>query len=103
MDASSWLDTRDQAKVTDLIEKLRAQNWTVWVTDYAHYAGGAEDERYLAWLYLTDRECLTAVGVSIFDLSDPKYGDFYESGMSPGEAARAALENDDTYSAIFGG
>jgi hypothetical protein len=100
MDASNWLDTQDQAKVTKLIDQLREEGWVIGGTEYAHYAG---DERYLLWLYLTDRRCRKIVGLSIFDLADANYGDFYADGMSPGEAARAALENDDTYSALVGG
>jgi hypothetical protein len=103
MDASSWLDAQDQTKVTRVIQQLPEKNWVVGSTECAHYADGAGDERYLLWLYLTDRRCRKVVGLSIFDLSDANYGDFYQDGMSPSEAARAALENDDTYSALFGG
>ena len=103
MDASTWLDNQDQAKVTKVIEQMREKNWVIGSTGYAHYAGGAGDERYLLWLYLTDRRCRKIVGLSIFDLSDANYGDFYQDGMSPSDAARTAVENDELYSALFSG
>jgi hypothetical protein len=86
MDASNWLDTQDQAKVTKVIDQLREKNWVVGSTDYTYYAG---DQRYLLWLYLTDRRWRKVVGLSIFDLSDATHVDFYQNGA--------------IYSAMFGG
>jgi hypothetical protein len=36
-------------------------------------------------------------------MADWTWWDAYEDGMSPAEAARAALEEDDTFSALFAG
>jgi hypothetical protein len=77
---STWLDEQDQAKVTAALEKFRAS--TDHIAESAKRYGG-DDERFDFWLYLIDRKVSRALGLSIFDLVDGPWRDYYDSGLSP--------------------
>jgi hypothetical protein len=61
--------------------------------DIHAYVGEGRHE-FKAWLAEADLLCLRQTGVSIFDLADMPYDDWYEDGMSPKEAVRELLEEE---------
>lgn len=88
---STWLDKQDPVKVESVLTLYRERQPRV--SQYAH-----GDERFGVWLYLVDRVLTGMIGVGLFDLADWNIRDAYDDGLSPGEAAREAMRNDDTYS-----
>lgn len=65
------------------------------------YAGG--DESFGLWLRLVDHVMAKVVGIGHRDIGDWTWFDAYDGGQSPAEAAREALENDDTYAMFMAG
>lgn len=91
----SWLDTQPEDKVAQALAKREG------ATDRAaSYSGG--DARFGLWLALVDSKVSRAVGLGLFDLGDCNLRDMYDDDMGPTAAAREALSQDDTYSALFG-
>jgi hypothetical protein len=93
--AQGWLATRDPAKIADVLAQMPA--------DSEHRRYGNDDPYFALYLYLADRKCTRAIGLSIFDLADHTWHDAYTDGSTPSQAVRDALAGDDTYSSIFGG
>lgn len=58
--------------------------------EHLRYADG--DRRFAAFLLAADTLARRRLGVSIFDLEDACWRDFYDDGMTPGEALRTARE-----------
>lgn len=56
--------------------------------EHLRYAGG--DRGFAAFLLAGEALALRRLGVSIFDLEDACWRDFYADGMTPGEALRTA-------------
>jgi hypothetical protein len=93
--AQGWLATQDPQKIEAAAATMPADS------EFHRY--GNDDPYFALFLYLADRKCTHAIGLSIFDLADYLWYDAYEGGSTPSQAVREALENDDTYSGIFGG
>lgn len=51
-------------------------------------------ESFETWMKAVDSACIKRSGVSIHDLPDVCYRDWYEDGMSPALAARAAIRSE---------
>lgn len=47
---------------------------------------------YASWFREADRACFALCGISIRDLTDVDFHDLYDEGVSPEDAAEAALE-----------
>jgi hypothetical protein len=47
-----------------------------------------------AWMKAVDAACYAKAGVSVYDLSDCPFADWYEAGMPPKAAANHALRGD---------
>lgn len=62
------------------------------LADYAR-----RDAGFLVWLHNVDRLLSRRVGLGLLDLADA-YRDMYDDGVDHREAAREALEHDDTFS-----
>jgi len=92
--AQGWLTTQDPSKVEAAAATMPAE--------FAERYGNG-DPYFALYLHLADRKCIRAVGVGIFDIADYLWHDAYTGGTTPSQAAREALENDDTLSALFGG
>jgi hypothetical protein len=58
--------------------------------EHLRYADG--DRGFAAFLLGADTLAWRRLGVSIFDLEDACWRDFYDQGMTPGEALRAARD-----------
>ena len=58
--------------------------------DHLRYAAG--DREFAAFLLVADAACRRRLGVSIFDLEDACWRDFYDDGLSPSEALAAARD-----------
>ena len=56
-----------------------------------------EDEikkkRFEEWMVEADKTLMRNVGISIYDLPDQTYRDWFDEGMSAGKAAYKALRN----------
>ena len=50
--------------------------------------------KFEEWLAATEQILLAQVGVGLLELIDCPYRDWYTGGMTPEEAARAALANE---------
>lgn len=50
------------------------------------------DGGYDAWMREVDREVIARTGLSIHDLEDQPFRDWYRDEMSPREAAETAIE-----------
>jgi hypothetical protein len=48
-------------------------------------------EGFDTWMKLVDRKCQERHGLSIYDLPDACFADFYEDGYTPAEAVREAI------------
>lgn len=92
----TYLDTIDAAKITLALEKFRTEGT---YAEYVRNAGG--DENFAFWLRLVDAKMRKAVGVTHRDIGDWQWRDAYDNGYTPFEAARGALEDDDTFGALF--
>lgn len=46
------------------------------------------------WMYAVDRFCEHIAGLSVYDLSDQCYRDWYDRGMKAATAARQAIRAD---------
>jgi len=62
--------------------------------DIDAYVGEGRHE-FKAWLAEADLLCLRQTGVSILDLADMPYNDWYEDGMSPKEAVQELFVEED--------
>lgn len=51
----------------------------------------ALDGDFTKWMAAVDKKLLNAVGLTSMDLADMCYRDWHEDGMTPTEAARAAI------------
>lgn len=92
----TWFETQDSFKVEAALDR--------YVTAGRPFnTMGVTDDYFGLWLWLADRSMSRVVGLGINDIGDWMWADAYESGQSPKSAAREALENDDTYSMMFGG
>lgn len=49
------------------------------------------DMTFKQWMKEVNREVISQAGVSVHDLGDQPFSDWYESGMTPQEAAYEAL------------
>lgn len=95
--SDTWVDRQDQDKVERALRSLRERN-PAYIADMAD-----GDERYALWLANVDHRMGRLVGLGHRDIGDWTWWDAYEAGVSPRDAAREALEADDTYQALFGG
>ena len=99
----TWIDKREEQDGETLrasLAKYRELK-AAGRSRVAEYDNG--DDRFGLWLALVDARISRAYGIGLFDLADWNMYDAYESGSSPAEGAREALESDDTYSALVGG
>lgn len=96
---NAWLAKQDPAKVEEVLDK--AKQSLMWA-DVIRYVGN-DNEEFALWYFLVNRKVMGLVGIGVMDLGDFNSYDAWAGGMSAGEAAREALQNDDTYSALFGG
>lgn len=94
--SGTWLDKQDSDKVETALAQFRESSG---YSDTMRYA--ADDERFGLWLHIADLKTVRGVGVSIFDLSDWAWRDAYDNGTGPTAAAREALSEDETFSAMF--
>lgn len=83
---NAWLDSKPQDKVTAAIARFTESGGLP-------YANG--HEAFGFWLALADTACAKRYGLSIFDLSDYMWRDAFDGGMSPYDAMREALADDD--------
>ena len=88
----TWLDEQDAGKVDAALAKLRSTE-----RGRTHIVEAGGDERFGLWLALVDQRMLRLIGLGYRDISDWRWADAYEDGYSPRDAAREALESDDTY------
>jgi hypothetical protein len=95
----SWLDSKPVEEVVAAEHSLRASE--VGERYIMDYAGG--DVRFGVWLRLVDARLGKSLGIGHRDLSDWTWRDAFDDGLSPKEAAVAALEADDSFLAFFGG
>ena len=49
------------------------------------------------WMTEVDRKVSATVGISVHDLSDQTFSDWWKEGMSPEEAVLHTLEDNDLY------
>lgn len=82
----SWTDTLP----TDRHRKLSAALDEIGA-EHLHYAHGDRD--FALFLLVVDARCRRHQGVSIFDLEDALWRDFYDDGITPAEALDAARES----------
>jgi hypothetical protein len=87
---NAWLDSKPADSVEKAIENL-VRSEIPANKSVVNYAG--EDKRFALWLYLTDKRCLTQLGVGIFDLEDWHWRDAYDSNSSPKEALAHFVED----------
>jgi hypothetical protein len=59
--------------------------------EHLRYAGG--DRGFAVFVLVADAVCRRRLGVSIFDLEDACWRDFFDDGLTPGEALRAARDH----------
>jgi hypothetical protein len=95
---STWLDRQDAATVDEARQVFRS---SPQYTRFMEYAG--DDESFALWLRLADRRVGRLVGLGVFGIGDWSWRDAYDAGMSPLDAARDALAEDDTFGELFGG
>jgi hypothetical protein len=79
--AEQWADARERGVLT---ERQR---------EFDEYARG--DAGFAVWLFLVDRRIGRAFGIGLFDLADWGARSAFDAGVTPRDAARDALENDD--------
>jgi hypothetical protein len=82
----SWTDSLP----TDRHHKLAAALDDIGA-DHLRYA--ADDRGFAMFLLVTDYRCCRHHCVSIFDLEDALWRDFYDEGLSPAEALDAARDS----------
>lgn len=97
--AQGWLAEQPADKLAEAVERMR-ERAASGPTNYLEQAAG--DPYFALFLHLCDVKCQRAVGFGIFDISDYAWHDAYTSGENPAAVVREALENDDTFSALFG-
>lgn len=49
---------------------------------------------FAAWMDAVDRNCYAIAGLSIHDLADMPFRDWFDDGVTPNEAARQALASE---------
>ena len=81
-----WTDTIPADRHSKLMATLDQDG-----ADHLRYAGG--DHGFAAFLLVADAACRRRIGVSIFDLEDACWRDFYDDGLTPSEALAAARDN----------
>lgn len=52
----------------------------------------ASDDAFQKWFYKANIECMRLTSLDLNDLPDVSYRDMFEDGLSPKEAAEAAIE-----------
>jgi len=45
------------------------------------------------WMHYVDKACERRVGLSIYDLTDQPFSEWFEDGLHPVRAARRAIKN----------
>lgn len=81
----TWFDTlttKEQTKLTELLDQPTGR-------DARDYARG--DVGFGCWLLYSDALCRKGFGVSIFDLADQTWRDWYEDEIDPVGAVKLAL------------
>ncbi len=53
----------------------------------------ATDTDFITWMHEVDNEVDAIVGMSVHDLPDQPFRDWFDAGMEPDEAAADALED----------
>jgi hypothetical protein len=93
---TTWIDVQRQKhgpeRVAEIVDKLTPQQLD----------NGGGDQDFALWLALVDNAMARTVGVGHRDIGDWTWRDAFDAGTRPTEAAREALEADDTYSLLFG-
>lgn len=91
-----WVTSKFGAeRVPELIEKARAKPALAAVLDRAGH------DVFGVWLIFVNRS-LRPLGVAYSDLADWTWRDAFDDGMSPAEAAREALSEDEIGQLIAG-
>jgi hypothetical protein len=70
------------AKVEAALAKVQGTPWI-------KYAGG--DAYFALWMALVDHRVMRRVGLSVLDLSDQPFTDWYEDGITPAQAAELTV------------
>jgi hypothetical protein len=92
----TWLEQRrEDGKMANWVEQMRNRSWTLYGRNWLETAGG--DEEFAVWLVHAHLKVSRFAGVGLFDLEDFNSRDLFDAGVSPGEGAREALENDETF------
>jgi hypothetical protein len=52
---------------------------------------------FTQWMSQVDRKVMGVAGLSVHDLTDQPFREWWEEGMSPKEAAELTLEDNDFY------
>ena len=82
----SWTETLSPERRRTLTATLDEHG-----AEHLRYAGG--DREFAMFLLVADARCQRRLGVSIFDLEDACWRDFYDDGLTPAEALRAARDS----------
>jgi len=85
---TTWLDNQEADRVEAQIDQMRQHR-------PALIQAQRGDERFALWLHLVDRRVRRQTLVGAGDLVDWPSRESYESGDSPSQAAKLAIENDE--------
>jgi len=92
---TTWIDTQDTEKIDAAVAAMRrkAGEGDRACGGVLDYAGG--DEQFALWLRQIDIHVGKRLGLSVFDLPDVCWRDYFDDGLSPIEAltaGRAAMD-----------
>lgn len=96
-----WVESLDPDQLQAALDRLRrnAGDHEPIATQAMQYARG--DEHFALYLAMCARKCQRAIGVTIWDLADCLWRDWYDDGLPPREAVLECIERDDTFSVLF--